>query len=67
MGIINTNTQRNETVLFTECWIGKLTKFDIEDEQSGENQTNYFYVVDESRSQQIEMRTLKHWCFCYNI
>ena len=52
----------NETVLFTECWIGKLTKFDIEDEQSGEvgeNQTNYFYVVDENRSQQIEMRTLK--------
>ena len=48
----------NETVLFTECWIGKLTKFDIEDEQSGENQTNYFYVVDENRSQQIEMRTL---------
>ena len=60
MGIINTNTQRSETVLFTESWIGKLTKFDIEDEQSGENQTNYFYVVDESRSQQIEMRTLKH-------
>ena len=61
MGIINTNTQRDETVLFTESWIGKLTKFDIEDEQSGENQTNYsVYVVDESRSQQIEMRTLKH-------
>ena len=48
----------NETVLFTECWIKKLTKFDIEDEQSGENQTNYFYVVDENRSQQVEMRTL---------
>ena len=60
MGIINTNTQRDETVLFTESWIGKLTKFDIEDKQSGENQANYFYVVDESRSQQIEMRTLKH-------
>lgn len=60
MGIINTNTQRDETVLFTESWIGKLTKFEIEDEQSGENQTNYFYVVDETRSQQIEMRTLKH-------
>ena len=60
MGIINTNTQRDETVLFTESWIGKLTKFDIEDEQSGENQTNYFYVVDESRSPQIEMHTLKH-------
>ena len=60
MRIINTNTQRNETVLFTESWIGKLTKFDIEDGQSGENQTNYFYVVDESRSQQIEMRILKH-------
>ena len=42
MRIINTNTQRNETVLFTESWIGKLTKFDIEDEQSGENQTATF-------------------------
>ena len=39
----------------------------IEEEQSGENQTNYFEVVDENRFQQIEMRTLKDWCFCHNI
>ena len=49
----------NKTVLFTESWIGKLTEFDNEDGQSGRNQTNYFYVVDENRSQQIEMCTLK--------
>ena len=42
MRIINTNTQRNETVLFTKSWIGKLRNFDIEDEQSGENQTATF-------------------------